>query len=125
MNNNLYIKKMQQMEATVADFRLNSDQLMALEKKVSKMQKESELHNIVFQMKGLEEYIKREVLILGNRVTYLEVQFKDDQKNKSNRPTSASKTLLNSRSNSSVNVKKLFPVNCIGCYDTPGVFDTP
>lgn len=125
MNNNLYIKKMQQMEATVADFKLNSDQLMALEKKVSKMQKESELHNIVFQMKGLEEYIKREVLILGNRVTYLEVQFKDDQKNKSNRPTSASKTLLNSRSNSSVNVKKLFPVNCIGCYDTPGVFDAP
>lgn len=64
-------------------------------------------------------------MVLGNRVTYLEVQFKDDQKNRSNRPTSASKTLLNSRSNSSVNVKKLFPVNCIGCYDTPGVFDAP
>lgn len=59
LNNNMYIRKMQQMEATVADFRLNSDQLMALEKRVSKMQKESELHNIIYQMKGLEEYIKR------------------------------------------------------------------
>jgi hypothetical protein len=75
-------------------------------------------------MKGLEEFLKREILILGNRVSQLEAQLKEEIRiRQTTRPTSATKTLANSRSNSSVNVKKLYPVNCIGCYDTPGVFN--
>lgn len=123
MANNLYIKKIQQLESVVADFRGNTEQLNVLEKRISKMQKESDTHNIIYQMKGLEEYMKRELLILGNRVAQLEAQLKEEIRLRQTRPSSAAKTLAISRSNSSVNVKKLFPVNCIGCYDTPGHFN--
>lgn len=124
MANNLYIRKIQQIESTVADFRNNTEQLNVLEKRISKMQKESDLHNIIYQMKGLEEFVKREVLILGNRVSQLEALLKEEVRiRQTTRPTSATKTLANSRSNSTVNVKKLFPVNCIGCYETPGVYN--
>lgn len=121
--NNHYMKKIPTLESTVADFRLSGEQIASLEKRLSRMQKESDMHNLVYQMKGLEEYVKKEILIMGNRLTQLETQLKDEvARNKLQRPTSASRTLLNSRSNSTVNVKRLHPVNCIGCYETPGVF---
>lgn len=77
LSSNLYLKKIPSIESTVADFRLSGEQLISLEKRLSRMQKESEMHNIVFQMKGLEEYVKREILVMGNRISQLEVQLKD------------------------------------------------
>jgi hypothetical protein len=69
--NNMYFKKIPQLESAVADFKLSGEQLINMEKRMNKMQKESELHNMTYQMKGLEEYVKREILMLSNRLTQL------------------------------------------------------
>jgi hypothetical protein len=69
--NNMYFKKIPQLESAVADFKLSGELLISLEKRLSKMQKEGELHNITYQMKGLEEYVKREILMLSNRIIQL------------------------------------------------------
>ena len=61
----------------------------ALNKQVARIQKESEYQNVVYQLRGLEEYLKKEVLIMTNRCNQLETMLIEEKKK---RPLSAHRT---------------------------------
>ena len=117
---NDYLKKIQAVELKFADIDNCNLQVSNLDRKVNKLSKENDLHNVIFQLKGLEEYLKREVLMLQNRLTQFEISTAE---RRSSRATSASKVTF-SHSNSTINVKKLYPINCISHYKTSELMNT-
>ena len=86
-------------------------------KKVSRFQKETDTHNLVYELRGLQEYLKKEILIVNNRINSLEVGINEDKRK---RPGSGHKShVSDGKMSSSISYKKLTPVNCISCYQNP------
>jgi uncharacterized coiled-coil protein SlyX len=110
-------KRLQTLESQVKVF---PDMINNLNKQILKLHKESDTQNLVYQCQGLQEYIKKEILILNNRLNSLELLINQMREEK-RRPSSASKMSTNysndSKLNCSVSFKKLTPApSCISCY---------
>ena len=57
-------------------------------KRISRIQKEFDIQTVVYGLKGLEEYLKKELLIITTRLNQLEGMINEDRKK---RPLSARK----------------------------------
>ena len=79
------------------------------------MQKEFDLQTVIYNIKGLEEYMKKEMLVMNTKLGMFESQL-EEQKRK--RPLSARKT-SDGKLTSSISYKKLTPVDCISCFQNP------
>ena len=77
---------------------------------------------MIYGLRGLEEYIKKELLVVNGRVTTLEGQFNEDKRR---RPLSAKKVSSDTKISSSVSFKRLVPVDCISCFQNPIAERTP
>lgn len=83
----------------------------SINKSIARIQKETDNHNLIYQLRGLQEYVKKQILIVNNRINSLELIINE---NKKVRPQSAGRN--DNKLGSSVSFKKLTPVNCISCY---------
>jgi hypothetical protein len=91
-----------------------------LNKRLSRIQKESDIQNLVYGLKGLEEYIKKEILITNNRIILIEGYINEDKRK---RPLSAKRIQgTDGRMSTSISYKKLTPVDCISCFQNTGNF---
>lgn len=113
--NNMFAKKIQTLESQLLEVKAFPEMVNDLNKKVARMQKEGDNHNLMYELRGLQEYVKKENLIMNNRINQLEAMIAEEKKR---RPSSAGKNLGESRLGSSISYKKLTPVNCISCYTT-------
>lgn len=112
----MFAKKIQTLESQLIEVKSFPEMVNDLNKKVARMQKETDNHNLIYEIRGLQEYVKKEDLIINNRINQLESMLNEEKRK---RPSSASKNLGESRLASSVSYKKLTPVNCISCYTSP------
>lgn len=112
---NTHIKKIQSIEGQLYEFRAYGDMINDTNKKIAKVQKEFDIQGVIYNLKGLEEYIKKELLIINNKMTLLESALAEEKKR---RPLSARKT-TDGKMTSSVSFKKLTPVDCISCFQNP------
>lgn len=85
-----------------------------INKKIGKIQKEFDLQSIIYNIRGLEEYIKKELLVMTTKLNIFEGQLEE----KKRRPLSARKT-SDCKLTSSISYKKLTPVDCISCFQNP------
>ena len=92
-----------------------------INKRISKIQKEFDIQGVMYGLKGLEEYIKKELLIMSTKVSQLEGMMVEEKRL---RPISARKT-TDGKLSSTVSVKKLMPVDCISCFQNPGITLSP
>ncbi len=109
------IKRIPTLEAQLYELRVHSDLIAEINKRISKMQKEFDIQGVLYGLRGLEEYIKKELLVLTTKLTHLEGQLNDDRRR---RPLSA-KRPQDTKISSSVSFKKLVPVDCISCFQNP------
>ena len=86
-----------------------------INKKIGKIMKEFDLQNVIYNIKGLEEYIKKELLVVNTKLTLFEGQLEESKKK---RPLSARRT-SDGKLTSSISYKKLTPVDCISCFQNP------
>lgn len=72
--------------------------------------------NLKYEIQGVQEYAKKEILILSNRIFTLQntIQGIGDTKR---RPLSA-RTKDDGKMFASLSTKKLIPANCISCHQT-------
>ena len=112
----MFAKKIQTLESQLIEVKSFPEMVNDLNKKVARMQKETDNHNLIYEIRGLQEYVKKEDLIINNRINQLESMLNEEKRK---RPSSASKNLRESTLASSVSYKKLTPVNCISCYTCP------
>jgi len=78
----------------------------------------------MYGLKGLEEYIKKELLIMNTKISQFESMMAEEKRR---RPISARKT-TDGKLSSTVSVKKLMPVDCISCFQNfqnPGITLSP
>lgn len=85
-------------------------------KKIAKVNKDQDFNNIKYEIKGVQEYIKREVLMLGNRINGVEGMI-NNVMNDRKRPKSA--VTRDDGMISSLSTKKLVPMSCLSCTKTP------
>lgn len=71
---------------------------------------------MIYGLRGLEEFIKKELLVVNGRVTQVESQLNEEKRR---RPLSAKKVSSDTKIGSSVSFKKLVPVDCISCFQNP------
>lgn len=81
---------------------------------MTRMQKDFDIQSVIYGLKGLEEYTKKELLLMNTRLLLVEGALKEERR----RPMSAKKT-IETRMGSSVSYKKLVPVDCISCFGNP------
>lgn len=93
-----------------------------LNKRISKFQKQFDLQGVIYGLKGLEEYMKKELLVMATKLSQFESSLNEEKRR---RPLSAGKRPNDSKLTSSVSVKKLLPVDCISCFQNPIMDRTP
>lgn len=85
-------------------------------KKIGRISKDTDFTAIKYEIQGVQEYIKRENLILANRLSNLENSSNSNSETKK-RPLSA-RGKEDGKLYASLSTKKLIPVNCISCHQT-------
>lgn len=68
---NSTIKKIPAIEGQLHEFRAHSDLINEINKRISKIQKEFDIQGVLYGLRGLEEFIKKELLIMNTKLTYL------------------------------------------------------
>lgn len=86
-----------------------------LSKRLSKVQKEFDIQGVVYGLRGLEEYLKKELMVMNTKFSQLESQLNEEKRR---RPVSAKKS-SETKISSSVSFKRLVPVDCISCFQNP------
>jgi predicted RNase H-like nuclease (RuvC/YqgF family) len=117
---NLFSKKLQALESQVLETKALPDMVSILSKQIVKIHKESDTQNLMQECKALQEYIKREILMVNNRINGLEATLKEERRRPSTATTSKPTLTTNdSKLTCSVSYKKLTPApSCISCYST-------
>lgn len=115
ITSNANIKKISSIEGQLYTFKSYGDMINEINKRISRIQKEFDIQGVVYGLKGLEEFIKKEILTMNNKISQLEAQFSEDKKRRPLSSTRKSETKITS----SVSVKKLMPVDCISCFQNP------
>lgn len=90
-------------------------------KRIGKIQKDFDIQGVIYSLRGLEEYIKKELLVMNTKINQLESTIAEEKRR---RPISARKT-TDGKLSSTVSVKKLTPVDCISCFQNPGLGLSP
>lgn len=67
----MFAKKIQNLESQLLEVKSFPDMINEVNKKIARMQKETDTHNLIYELKGLQEYVKKEILIVNNRITSL------------------------------------------------------
>lgn len=65
-------KKIQSIEGQLIEYRAYGDMISDINKKIGKIQKEFDLQSVIYSLKGLEEYIKKELLMMNTKVAMVE-----------------------------------------------------
>lgn len=90
-------------------------------KSMSKVNKDNDLTNIRYEIKGIQEYLKKELLIQNDRINSLQVSINDEKRLNKQRPKSGNSKADDGRLMTSVSTKKLVSLNCLSCYQTEGI----
>ena len=61
-------KKIQTIEGQLHEFRAYGDMIAEINKRIGKIQKQFDLQSIIYGLKGLEQYIKKELLIMNTKL---------------------------------------------------------
>lgn len=115
-------KKLSSIEGQISELRSLGDMINEINKRIGKIQKEFDIQGVIYSLKALEEYIKKELLIMGNRISQVESLLQEEKRK---RPLSAGRKTTESKITSSVSFKKLVPVDCISCFQNPIAERTP
>jgi hypothetical protein len=115
-------KKVSALEGQLYELRAYGDSINDLSKRMVKLQKELDIQPLVYGLRGLEEFIKKELLLVNGRITQVEGQLNEEKRR---RPLSAKKISSDTKISSSVSFKRLVPVDCISCFQNPIAERTP
>ena len=110
------VKKIPQIEGQLFEFRAYGDTITEINKRINKLHKELDISSLGYSIKAMEEYIKRELLVMNTKISQIESRVEEEKRR---RPISARKT-SDGKLSSSVSVKKLLPVDCISCFQNTG-----
>ena len=106
------VKKIPQIEGQMFEFRAYGDTINEVNKRITKLHKELDISSLGYSIKAMEEYIKRELLVMNTKLAQVESRVEEEKRR---RPISARRT-SDGKLSSSVSVKKLLPVDCISCF---------
>lgn len=67
-------KKVQTFESQLYEFRSYGDMINEINKRIGKIQKEFDIQGVIYNLKGLEEYIKKELLVMTTKLQMFESQ---------------------------------------------------
>ena len=74
MTENHFAAKILSMEKQVLEHKHSVDSVSLLSRQVARLQKESDTHRLGLEIRGLEEYFKREVLLLQRQMQEIKPQ---------------------------------------------------
>ncbi len=64
-----FTQKLATLDRQLADYRHSIDAVSNLSRQVARLQKENDTHHLGFQLRSLEEYVRRELALLNTRTT--------------------------------------------------------
>jgi hypothetical protein len=65
---NHFAQKIASIDRQLADYRHSVDSVALLSRQVARLQKESETHHLAFELRSLEEHVKRELALMATRI---------------------------------------------------------
>lgn len=68
---NSTFKKIPAIEGQLHEFRAHADLIHEINKRISKLQKEFDIQGVLYGLRGLEEFIKKELLVMNSKLSYL------------------------------------------------------
>lgn len=90
-------------------------------KKLARLGKENDMTGLKYEIHGVQEYVKKELVILAGRVGSLESMVHGMNEMK-RRPSSAKIKDDGAKIYASLSTKKLIPASCLSCHQTSPIF---
>lgn len=94
---NQFAQKISNLDKQVTEYRNSMDSVALLSRQVARLQKESDYHRLVFEMKNLEEYLKKELAIMNGKIKD-KINSQPMRLNLNERPTSQGRSSLDESS---------------------------